>query len=178
MFQPLALLTTFILLVNYPPINHHILMEFSRLKIPPQITSQVSSGQVLPIGAHAKIAGRDVKLEVTRTVREQALGLMYRTSLADDRGMLFSFNPPQNVRFWMKNCRIPLDMVFLKDGVVKYIAPNVPPCQKDPCPHYGPTPAHGLIDQVIELRGGWVAEYGLKVGSVISLEFLDPKYTQ
>jgi len=99
--------------------------------------------------------------------------LMYRTSLADDRGMLFPFEPPQPVKFWMENTLIPLDMVFLQDGVVKAIAPSVPPCTTAPCSTYGPgTP----VNQVIELRGGRAAELGLKVGERVKIKFLDSKH--
>lgn len=129
-------------------------------------------GQMLPISAKAKFAsGEVVQLEVTRTPAEQSLGLMYRRNLPDDRGMLFSFSLPQRVSFWMKNVVIPLDMVFLRDGVVRAIAANVPPCKQDPCPSYGPD---GTIDQVIELRGGRAAELGIKVGQQVKIEFLSP----
>lgn len=130
---------------------------------------QTSLGQMLPISAQAKINGYAIDLEVTQTPEQQALGLMYRTSLPDSRGMLFQFQPAQPVSFWMKNVAIPLDMIFLREGVVKAIAANVPPCRANPCPSYGPeTP----IDQVIELRGGRAAELGLKVGDRVEIQFL------
>jgi len=74
----------------------------------------------------------------------------------------------------MKNTKIPLDMVFLKDGEVKAIEANVPPCTTDPCPSYGPQTS---IDQVIELRGGRAAELGLRVGDRVSVKFLDENVT-
>ena len=126
---------------------------------------QVSQeGQVLPITAQAQISGQIINLEVAKTPKEQAMGLMYRTELADDRGMLFLFDPPRKVNFWMKNCKISLDMIFIRSGVVKAIALDVPPCVADPCPMYG----SGVpIDQVIEVRGGRIRELGLKVGDRI-----------
>jgi uncharacterized membrane protein (UPF0127 family) len=135
-----------------------------------------SEGQVLPISAKAKIADRSlaepskrIELEVAKTPEQQAMGLMYRTSLPDNRGMLFEFKPARWVNFWMKNCKISLDMIFVRDGVVKAIQASAPPCTADPCPTYGPnTP----VDQVIELRGGRAAELGLKVGDRIEVEFL------
>lgn len=146
-----------------------------KLPPPPSVSALPKDlGQMLPITAQAQMAGQRILLEVTRTPQEQAMGLMYRTSLADDRGMLFSFSPPRPVSFWMKNTKIPLDMVFLKDGEVKAIEADVPPCTADPCPSYGPeTP----IDQVIELRGGRAAELGLKVGDRVSVKFLDENIT-
>lgn len=121
------------------------------LPTPPVVASSPSNqGQMLPIAAQAQMAGQRILLEVTRTPQEQAMGLMYRTALADDRGMLFSFASPRPVSFWMMNVKIPLDMVFLRNGEVKAIAADVPPCTTSPCPTYGPADA---IDQVIELRG-------------------------
>ena len=126
---------------------------------------QVSQeGQVLPITAQAQISGQIINLEVAKTPKEQAMGLMFRTELADDRGMLFSFHPPRKVNFWMKNCKISLDMIFIRSGVVKAIALDVPPCLAEPCPLYG----SGVpVDGVIEVRGGRTTELGLKVGDRI-----------
>lgn len=129
---------------------------------------QINSGQMLPVSAQATIAKGTIQLEVARTPQQQATGLMYRKSLADNRGMLFSFEPPQPVSFWMKNVVIPLDMVFLSNGEVKAIAANVPPCKTPSCPTYGPDVP---INQVIELRGGRAAELGLKVGDRIPIQF-------
>jgi uncharacterized protein len=132
-------------------------------------TLVASEGQVLPISARARIADRVIELEVTKTPEQQAMGLMYRTSLADDRGMLFEFKPARWVNFWMKNCKISLDMIFIRDGVVTAIKAGAPPCTAEPCPTYGPDT---IIDRVIELRSGRAAELGLKVGDRIAIEFL------
>lgn len=131
-----------------------------------------SRGQNLPISARAIIGNQVIELEVAKTEAEQAIGLMYRESLPDNRGMLFPFNPPRAVGFWMKNVLINLDMIFLRDGEIKAIATNVPPCKQSPCPIYGPGAIK--IDQVIELRGGRASELGLKVGDRILVEFLEP----
>ena len=133
-----------------------------------QSTLAASQGQVLPVSARARIADRPIELEVAKTAEQQAMGLMYRTSLADDRGMLFEFKPARWVNFWMKNCQIALDMIFLRDGVVTAIEVSAPPCTTDPCPTYGPDTA---VDRVIELRGGRAAELGVKVGDRIAIEF-------
>lgn len=133
-----------------------------------QSPTATTSGQVLPVSARARVADRPIQLEVAKTSEQQAMGLMYRTSLADDRGMLFEFQPARLVNFWMKNCKLSLDMIFLRDGVVTAIAAETPPCTADPCPTYGPdTP----VDRVIEIRGGRAAELGVKVGDRIEIEF-------
>lgn len=137
-------------------------------QIPPKVSLPVvNQGQTLPISAKAIIGGKEINLEVAQTPQEKATGLMYRTALADDRGMLFLFQPAQPISFWMKNTLIPLDMVFLRDGIVKEIASKVPPCTSDPCPSYG---AGTNVDQVIELRGGRAAELGLKVGDRVTIQ--------
>jgi uncharacterized membrane protein (UPF0127 family) len=136
----------------------------------PAPTIQEDLAQVLPITAEAEIAGQMIQLEVARTPEQQARGLMYRPALPDDRGMLFPFEPPRSVRFWMENTPEPLDMVFLLNGEVKAIAANVPPCTTRPCPTYGPGTR---VNQVIELRAGRAAELGLKAGDQITIRFFD-----
>lgn len=129
-------------------------------------------GQVLPIEAQALLGGEVIALEVARTPAQQALGLMYRTQLPDSRGMLFPLAEPRVPRFWMKNVKIPLDMIFLRDGEIRAIAANVPPCTSNPCPTYGPDE---VIDQVIELAGGRAAQLGLEVGDRVEIEFFPPR---
>ncbi|MGF1495016.1 MAG: DUF192 domain-containing protein [Microcoleaceae cyanobacterium] len=128
-----------------------------------------TTGQMLPITAQAEIKGKTIELEVARTPEEQAMGLMFRENLPDNRGMLFTFDPPQAVGFWMKNCKISLDMIFIRIGVVQGIQVNAPPCIAEPCPTYGiETP----IDQVIELRGKRSQELGLEAGDEVQVEYL------
>ena len=132
-----------------------------------QSPTATTSDRVLPISARARIADRPIELEVAKTTEQQAMGLMYRTDLPDDRGMLFEFKPARWVNFWMKNCQIALDMIFIRDGVVTAIEVSAPPCTADPCPTYGPDT---MVDRVIELRGGRAAELGVKVGDRIAIE--------
>jgi uncharacterized protein len=124
--------------------------------------------QKLPITSQFSFKGQTIMLEVARTSQEQSTGLMNRTELGKDRGMLFVFSPPRPVSFWMKNTLIPLDMIFVSNGVVKYIGAQALPCKQDPCPTYGPDPRTD-IDGVIELRGGRAAELQLKVGDRLKL---------
>lgn len=137
--------------------------------------SNMNLGQELPISAQTQIKDQLICLEVAQTPQQQQIGLMYRTDLAPDRGMLFPFEPPRPVAFWMRNVRIPLDMVFIRDKQVQAIATNVPPCNTPRCPTYGPSMP---IDQVIELAGGRAAELGLVVGDQVSVRFLDVEGNQ
>jgi len=130
-------------------------------------STEITSSQLLPISAEMKISNEVIKLEVAKTGIEIETGLMYRTSLPKNRGMVFNFEPAQQeLRFWMKNCKIPLDMIFLRGGIVKSIAAKAPPCKNDPCPSYGPNMA---IDQVIELNGGEAARLNVKIGDRIKI---------
>lgn len=129
--------------------------------------------QYLPINAVANIAGREIQLEVANTIAQQEKGLMFRPPLADDRGMLFPYQPARLVAFWMKNTPSPLDIIFLLDGKVQAIARNATTCRSDPCPVY---PANGVVaDNVIEVRAGLTQEIGLQEGDQIAIKFLLPK---
>lgn len=150
---------------NSAPLEQHVMTT----------STEQSAGQRLPITAQATIANRVIQLEVAQTPQQQATGLMYRPSLASDRGMLFPFQQPRFASFWMKNVVIPLDMVFLYQGKVVAIENSAPPCATEPCPTYGP-PAP--VDQVIELRGGLASELGLKVGDRIKIQTLQSASAQ
>ncbi|MFS8814742.1 DUF192 domain-containing protein [Synechococcus sp. R60.4] len=137
-------------------------------------TSAKGEPQHLPVAAEVTIAGRRFELEVARTPEQQRLGLMFRTDLPPDRGMWFPFDPPQPAAFWMFNTPLNLDIIFLHQGRVVYIAANVPGCPALPCPTYGPPPSQ-LVDSVLEFRGGTAAALGLQVGDTVEIRELSPK---
>ncbi|MBD2496322.1 DUF192 domain-containing protein [Nostoc sp. FACHB-280] len=129
------------------------------------------TGQTLPISAKAVVPnGTTIELEVAVTPEQQAKGLMNRPALPDNRGMLFKFPSAQPVQFWMKNVPVPLDMVFLQNGVIKYIQASAPPCASEPCATYGPNVP---VDTVIELRAGRAKELKLKIGDNVKIKFLN-----
>ncbi len=102
----------------------------------------------------------NVEIADTPQTREQ--GLMYRKSLARDRGMLFDFKTAQPVAFWMKNTLIPLDMLFVgADGRIVSIARDAAPMSQTPIPSGG----DALV--VVELAGGRAAEIGAEPGDVV-----------
>ena len=130
----------------------------------------VENGQMLPITAIAEVGEETIQLEVAQTPEQQALGLMFRESLADNRGMLFPFEFERTARFWMKNVPISLDIIFLNGDRVVGIAVNVPGCKAEPCPVYGP---EALVDQVLELRGGRAEELGIDINDRILIKPLN-----
>ena len=143
----------------------------SAKRITANASPQIEQGQQLPTTAIALVSEATIKLEVAQTPQQQAIGLMFRESLADDRGMLFPFENERIARFWMKNVLISLDMIFLNGDRVVGIASDVPPCKAEPCPVYGP---NALVDRVIELRGGRAEELAVEVGDTIEIFSSEP----
>jgi len=115
--------------------------------------------------------GFEVAVEVVTNDETRAQGLMFRESLAPDRGMIFLFPTPGEYAFWMKNTLIKLDMIWLaRDGTIRAIRSNVPPCEADPCPSYPPGVA---ADGVLELAGGQAQTHALAVGQKMRLIGID-----
>ena len=114
-----------------------------------------------------------VKLEVAVTTQEIQRGLMGRTALPDNAGMVFLFHPPRRVTFWMYRTLIPLDMIFVRDGRVVKLLENVPPCKSqnpEECPHYPEDQGGITVSEVIEVNGGWAAAHGVKEGHAVVFE--------
>lgn len=110
-----------------------------------------------------------IQLEVPRSPRQMALGLMERPPLGPLRGMWFRFEPPTPVSFWMHRVPQPLDLIYLRQGRVIAIDAAVPPCPRLPCPSYGPAePADG----VVELQAHEAQRLGIVVGSPAPLHWL------
>jgi uncharacterized protein len=122
--------------------------------------------QQLPLTMAAQINGQTFKLAVAKTPKQQEIGLMYRSDIPASEGMLFPFDPPKTVVFWMKGTLTALDIIYLRDGVIRDLFADTPPCKADPCPYYS---ASADIDQVIELRAGTAKQYGFKVGDRVTL---------
>ncbi len=111
--------------------------------------------------------GWTVTVDLALTPEQQARGLMFVKELAADKGMLFLFDTDEQRPFWMKDCFISLDLVWLDAGFrVADISPSVPPCAADPCPNYFPSRP---IRNVLEVQGGLCQAHGLKVGDSLSV---------
>jgi uncharacterized membrane protein (UPF0127 family) len=100
-----------------------------------------------------------IQVEIAETPDEKALGLMFRTSLSDEQGMLFPYGEPQELTMWMRNTYLSLDMVFLRaDGTIHRIEERTEPLSDRIIGSGGPVTA------VLELAGGWAQRHGLKAG--------------
>jgi len=111
------------------------------------------SGKVLPVA---------VELAVTPDARQ--LGLMYRDHLDPGNGMLFIFPTAAPQSFWMKNTRIPLDILFLEDtGKIVRLHARTRPFSESGLPSDAP------VRFVLEVPGGWCADNGIQEGDTVRL---------
>ena len=118
-------------------------------------------------------SGKVLETEVMVSDEDRQMGLMFRPSLPLDHGMLFIFEQPDFHGIWMKNCKFPIDIVWLdaEDRVV-HVAPKVTPCtakQDKDCPVYYPI---SRASYVVELNAGQAAKEKAVLGS--KLEFTLP----
>jgi uncharacterized membrane protein (UPF0127 family) len=105
-----------------------------------------------------------IALEVMDTPAARERGMMYRTSLADDHGMLFVFPEEVEHAFWMKNTLIPLDMLFIaSDGRIVGIHPEAVPLSTKSVSVGKPS------RYVLEVNGGWAARHKVQAGDRIEL---------
>ena len=113
--------------------------------------------------------GTAIHAEVKADRQTQAIGMMYRDSLAPDHGMLFIYNAPVKEAYWMHNCKIALDIIWLdKAGKVVEVAAGAPPCEKEArdCPSYG---GHEQAFYVLELGAGQAKVHGVENGKLLRL---------
>jgi len=109
-------------------------------------------------------------VELATTNAEREKGLMNRTSLDKDKGMLFIFDKEGIYPFWMKNTFIPLDMIWADgDGRVVFIAQNVQPCKNLICPSVIPS---AKAKYVLEINAGVCQEIGLKLGDELKINLV------
>jgi len=124
-------------------------------------------GEAAPVGAAGlpvttlTIGGHKLVAEVVTTPEQRATGLMNRFSLAPDHGMLFVFEAPQPLGFWMKNTYVPLSIAFADaDGRIVNIEDMKP---QDETTHW----SRGFALYAVEMKQGWFAAHGIKAGDLI-----------
>jgi hypothetical protein len=111
---------------------------------------------------------QEFSVEIVREEKDRNRGLMYRRKMARDRGMLFDYDPPQPVSFWMKNTYIALDIIFIGgDGRIITIAENTTPLS------LAPIPSGGAARGVLEINGGLSKKLGIKVGDRVRHALFD-----
>lgn len=106
-----------------------------------------------------------VRVEIARDEEQRRRGLMFRTQLDPDAGMVFLFDRPQQLTFWMRNTEIPLDMIFIEPslrvlGIVENAAPRTDTSRSVP----------GISQYVLEVNAGFSRRYGLGPGTAVRFE--------
>jgi uncharacterized membrane protein (UPF0127 family) len=123
----------------------------------------ISGLTVVPLTVTSAGGVHVFKVEVASTFGEQERGLMFRTAMGEDEGMIFPMDPPRPTAFWMKNTVIPLDIIFIgADHKVLNVAANAAPYDLKPLP------SAGAAAGVLELIGGRAAAIGLKAGDTVN----------
>lgn len=116
---------------------------------------------------YVELKGQRFTVEIADDREKQALGLMFRRALPENHGMLFIFPREAPRSFWMKNTRIPLDiMYFGADLRLVSVAANAQPCRVERCPGY---PSEGPAQYVLELNSGKASELELAPGDRLVL---------
>lgn len=126
---------------------------------------QSSSPTVLLRGPHQEVR---VQIEIADEPAERARGLMFRQDLAEGHGMLFIFDEPGVQSFWMKNTRVPLDILFFDAGDRFVSSATMEPCTADPCPVF---PSQGVAKYAIEVPAGFLMRYLVDSGWILQAHF-------
>lgn len=115
-----------------------------------------------------ELHGQRFSVELALDDASRQHGLMMRTTLAPDHGMLFVFPYTAPLAFWMKNTLIPLDILYFDtDRRLVSMQLNVPPCKADPCPVY---PSDAPARYVLELSAGTARRIGVQVADELKID--------
>ena len=125
----------------------------------PTVSAKMKTDRLVVEAAKGAAPPRSIAIEIAETEEEKALGLMFRTQLGDDQGMLFAYGDTHEMTMWMRNTYISLDMVFIKsDGTIHRIEQRAEPLSDRVISSEGPVAA------VLELAGGASQRLGIKPG--------------
>ena len=126
-------------------------------------SAPVGAASFQPLEIVTKNGVQVFSVEIATTEEEKQTGLMYRKELADGKGMLFDFNPEQEVSMWMKNTYVSLDMIFIRaDGRILRIAENTEPMSTKIIS------SGGLAKGVLEVVAGTAQKYGIQPGDRVA----------
>ena len=124
------------------------------------------AGGVERAPSELRIGSAVLRVEVSETPEARARGLMGRDSLPRDHGMVFLFDGPTTVGFWMKDTLIPLSIAFWDDRRRIVSILDMQPCKADPCPTYGPD---GPYVGAVEANIGYFEEHRVGIGDRVEL---------
>ncbi len=125
-------------------------------------------GRTVSVGLHrVRVAGHELEVEIAADPGRRETGLMYRTTLAENGGMLFVFPQPKPQGFWMKNCFIDLDIAYLDDEgkIVDLLRMTCLPSDFS-----GRPPSYRSSQSVryaLETNAGWFEAHGIEAGAKV-----------
>ena len=137
---------------------------------PPQVSPETAPPSPARTGGPAVIpltlpSGKVLQTEVMVKDEDRMMGLMFRPSLPLDHGMLFLFDEMGKHTIWMKNCKFPIDILWLDENRrVVHLEEAVPPCKAEPCPVYAPLREAAFV---VELNARQAKHEKALVGSEI-----------
>lgn len=119
-------------------------------------------------GPWVELKGYRYQVELAMDEAARMRGLMFRDSMPEDQGMLFVFERQEPQAFWMRNTRIPLDILYFDDALRLVSATHgAPPCTTPTCPSY---PSARPARFVLELNAGHARRLGVTAGDTLILE--------
>ncbi|HRY82236.1 MAG TPA: DUF192 domain-containing protein [Candidatus Moranbacteria bacterium] len=110
-----------------------------------------------------EIGGQKFFVKLVQTPKEKALGLSWRSDIKENEGMLFSFEKSGEYSFWMKGMKFDLDILWIEEGKIAYIAKNI---------------AYNSLetidpkikaDKVLEIKAGMADKFGFKIGDSVKI---------
>ena len=125
------------------------------------------------LDAWVTIRGARVAAEVVVTPEDQERGLGYRDALAWHHGMLFEYERPAFLSFWMKGMRFDLDLVWIRDGRIVGISHRVPHVDSPEGP-WPPVRTASMADQVLEVPAGYASAHAWRSGDRVQIDLRDP----
>ncbi|MCG6143105.1 DUF192 domain-containing protein [Leptospira bandrabouensis] len=138
-----------------------VLLSLSVCKQAESFPSQTNTPEVL----FGSVADRVLKLEIANTPSTRATGLMYRTKLGEDEGMLFVFPRPDYLSFWMKNTLIPLSIGYFSEDMRLLESFDMKPNQTEEVYN-----ARKPAMYALEVNQGWFAKHKIGKDAVLTLE--------
>jgi uncharacterized membrane protein (UPF0127 family) len=115
-------------------------------------------------------SGKVLNAEVMISDEDRAMGVMFRPSLPGDRGLLFVFEQLDFHGIWMKNCRFPIDILWLdEERRVVHVEESAPPCKADPCKVYVPLRRAAYV---VEINAGQARREKAVVGSTLAFDLV------
>jgi uncharacterized membrane protein (UPF0127 family) len=102
------------------------------------------------------------RIKTVFSKKDTSKGMMGKKFDNTFNGMLFLMNPGEHA-FWMKNCLVFLDIIFINDNIITKIHHNCPPCETEDCPNY-----FGTGDTILELKGNTCKKLGIREGDEVS----------